>query len=131
MSGGTDPPDGWPIGPSTRVPSLTAGTSAGTTKKEIPVAKTTMGKTRGVDNPYLVVVNDIGWTYKVLKAYSADPDKPYARWFTDVHGFGHDMGDTYVADVTGTVTYRDPVVTDADLPSHLKGGPKLAKGFDW
>ena len=54
----------------------------------------------------------------------------------DSAGWSAELGDGYVADVTGTVTYRDPVVTDADLPSHLKGGPAAFKNgsddlFDW
>jgi hypothetical protein len=81
-----------------------------------------MGKTRPADNPYLTVT-DGTFTHKVLKAYSADPDKPYARWFCDVsspmtHG-GSDLGDTYIATVTGRIIQRDPVVPDSALPRHL------------
>jgi hypothetical protein len=97
--------------------------------------KLTMGKTRTLKDPYLKVYDgNTGFDYAVLKAYSADPDKPFARWFVAVKSpmtfGGYDMGDTYVADVTGTVTFRDPAVSDADLPSHLKGGPKPVNPLD-
>lgn len=81
-----------------------------------------MGKARPVSNPYLVYTNDSGWTWKVLKAYAADPNKPYARWFTAVSSpftyGGYDMGDTYVADVVGYghLTYRDPDVPLTAVP---------------
>lgn len=81
-----------------------------------------MGKARPVSNPYLVYTNDSGWTWKVLKAWSADPTKPYARWFCAVSSpytfGGYDMGDTYVADVVkyGRLTYRDPSVPPTAVP---------------
>lgn len=68
--------------------------------------KNFMGKTRELDNPYMVFKNDSGWEWRVLKAYQT-PDKeisnPYARWFCAVkspmtHG-SWDYGDTYVKDV--------------------------------
>ena len=45
--------------------------------------KNPMGKSRTVDDPYLTVESR-GWTWKVLKAYSSDPNKPGARWFCAV-----------------------------------------------
>jgi hypothetical protein len=88
------------------------------------MAKIPMGKARPVSDPYIVVENG-GWVWKVLKAYSADPDKPFARWFCAVSSpftfGGYDMGDTYITDVFGTVTSRDPEVPDSALPLHLKG----------
>lgn len=84
-----------------------------------------LGKTRPTDNPYLIYRNLTGWEWRVLKAYSADPYKRYARWFCAVKspytGGGSDMGDTYIADVVtgrghGLLTYRDPVVPDAAIP---------------
>lgn len=82
-----------------------------------------MGKSRTVDKPYLIVQSD-GWEYRVLKAYSADPDKQYARWFCSVKSpytfGGADMGDTYVSDVRGVVTFRDPEVPDSALPRWLR-----------
>ena len=96
--------------------------------------KLTMGKTRPTDKPYLTVAGYGGFTYNVLKAYSADPDKPYARWFLATKSpftYGSwELGDGYIADVFGAVTYKDPAVTDADLPLHLKGGSNGASAFD-
>jgi hypothetical protein len=84
-----------------------------------------MGKTRPVSNPWLTVKSN-GWTWKVLKAYSADPDKPFARWFCDVSSPftapSSDMGDTYTADVFGVITQIDPDVPLSALPKHLQGG---------
>lgn len=84
-----------------------------------------LGKTRKADAPYLIVEGG-GFKYKVLRAYAMDPDKAYARWFlatSSPYTYGEDeYGDGYIADVTGTVTYRDPAVPDSALPSHLKGG---------
>jgi hypothetical protein len=89
-----------------------------------------MGKTRPVDKPYLIVEAG-GWTWRVLKAWSIDPTKPGARWFCSVSSpytfGGADMGDTYVTDVRGDVTFRDPVVTDDMLPLHLGGKRAAAK----
>lgn len=90
--------------------------------------KNPMGKGRKVSDPYLVVDGTsaglTGWTYKILKANSLDPEKPFASWFADVSSpftfGGSDMGDTYVKDIRGTVTYRDPSVPDSALPSWLK-----------
>lgn len=84
-----------------------------------------MGKTRGVDAPYLIITNDFGWEYRVLKAYTTNPGKNGASWLCAVKSpytaGGWDMGDTYVTDVRGTVTFRDAVVPDSVLPSHLGG----------
>ena len=87
------------------------------------MAKLTMGKTRPASDPYLTVT-DGTFTYKVLKAYSADPNQQYARWFLATASpftFGSDeLGDGYIADVRGQIVQRRPEVTDADLPSHLR-----------
>lgn len=84
-----------------------------------------MGKTRPESDPWLVVEDGTGWVWRVLKAYTADPDKPYARWFCAVSSpftqGGSDWGDTYTADVRGYVTHRDPSVPDEALPRHLRG----------
>lgn len=85
-----------------------------------------MGKTRPESDPYLTVDGGNGFIYKVLKAYAADPDKQYARWFLSTtspytHGSG-EMGDGYIAEVTGRIVQRDPSVPDEALPSHLRGG---------
>jgi hypothetical protein len=70
------------------------------------MAKNLCGKTRKVNEPYEIWVNDhAGWEWRVLKKWQADDAKPYARWFCAVkspmtHG-SYDMGDTYVTDVKG------------------------------
>lgn len=70
------------------------------------MAKNLCGKARKPDNPYEVWKSADGtWTWKVLKKYSADDDKPYARWFCFVTSpFVPDgeYGDTYVADIKGS-----------------------------
>lgn len=84
--------------------------------------KNPLGKTRPVDNPYLIYRSTDGWEWRVLKAWQSDPHKPYARWFCDVMSPftwpGSDMGDTYVMDViqNGRLAYRDPVVPDEAIP---------------
>ena len=65
--------------------------------------KNECGKMRPVTNPYEIWANNSGWTWKVLKKWQADDNKPYARWFCDVsspytHG-GSDLGDVYCATV--------------------------------
>lgn len=44
-----------------------------------------------------------GWKYKLLKSYQGDNSKQFARWLVDVQGFGHDLGDAYVADLKPTL----------------------------
>ena len=84
-----------------------------------------MGKSRQANNPYLTIER-AGWTWRVLKAYSANPDAPYARWFCAVSSpmlsrpDDLEYGDTYIADISGHVTQRDSVVPDAALPAHLR-----------
>lgn len=88
-----------------------------------------MGKTRKLENPYLIVESN-GWEYRVLKANTTKPGKPGASWFCAVKSpytfGGYDMGDTYISDVQGTVTFRDPAVTDEMLPAHLGGSVAVA-----
>ena len=82
-----------------------------------------MGRTRPQETPWLIVESG-SWEYRVLKAYSADPDKPYARWLCAVRspftGPFPDLGDTYIRDVQGRVTFQDPSVPGTALPSHLR-----------
>lgn len=97
-----------------------------------------MGKTRPVEKPYLIVEDD-GWEYRVLKANTTKPGKPGASWFCAVKSpmtfGGMDMGDTYIADIRGTVTFRDEVVPDEMLPAHLGGTVEAAANpmdaFGW
>ncbi len=94
------------------------------------MAANPMGKTRDALNPYLIYKNNYGWEWRVLKAYSQNPNKRYARWFCAVRSpmtfGGADLGDTYISDVVlaggdprfaGTLTYRDPVVPDSAIPN--------------
>lgn len=85
------------------------------------MARTSMGRTRPVEKPYLIFQSSDGWTWKVLKAYGFDPMAPYARWFCAVSspftGVSYDLGDTYCSEVMrhGHLTYRDPAVGDLEL----------------
>lgn len=92
-----------------------------------------MGKTRKVEDPWLVIESNDGWTWKVLKAYSDDPTKPYARWYCAVSSpmtmGGIDMGDTYIADIAGSITHRDPSVPDSAIPARLRGTLFATAGF--
>lgn|SRR5574338_848683 len=98
----------------------------------------TMGKMRPPEEPYLIVHDEDGafgpTTFKVLKAYQQNPDQKYARVLVQAispaTGSSGDFGDAYWGDVTGTITFRDPIVTDDDIPSHLKGGPKEASTLE-
>ena len=86
-----------------------------------------MGKSRTYKNPYLVVEGQgryAGWRWSVLKAYSTNPDAVHARWFCSVESpfldGGREMGDTYIAEVQGRITFRDPEVSDISIPAHLR-----------
>ena len=68
------------------------------------MAKNLCAKTRDVDNPYLTLyAARTGWTWRLLKSWQGDPEKPYGRIFCQVDSpFTHglpDMGDTYVSDI--------------------------------
>jgi hypothetical protein len=61
-------------------------------------------KTRPESNPYEVWKNEsAGWTWKVLKKYQADDNKPHALWFCAVsspYTFGEsELGDVYASEV--------------------------------
>jgi hypothetical protein len=59
-------------------------------------------KTRPVTNPYEIWKNNSGWTWKVLKKYQADDNKPYGRWFCWVSSPfmpSGEMGDVYVREI--------------------------------
>lgn len=66
------------------------------------MAKNPMGRTRPVNNPYRVFRTG-DWEWRVLKAYSADESKPFARWFCAVRSPmtepSYDLGDVYVSEV--------------------------------
>lgn len=61
-------------------------------------------KMRKADDPYEVWKSfDGSWTWKVLKKWQADDNKPYARWFclvvTPYTGPSGDLGDVYVSEI--------------------------------
>ena len=67
------------------------------------MAKNLCGKTVKRENAYEVWQSlDGTWTWYVLKKYSINDDKPFARWFCDVvtpivpEG---EMGDVYVSEI--------------------------------
>lgn len=69
--------------------------------------KNACGKTRKVNDPYEIWINEInGWEWRVLKKYKnpeAEAKDPYARWFCAVkspatHG-SYDLGDVYVSEI--------------------------------
>lgn len=66
------------------------------------MAKNLCAKTRPSDRPYEVWKAG-GWTWKVLKKYQADDNKPYARAFCLVTSpnttASGDMGDVYIAEI--------------------------------
>ena len=80
------------------------------------MAKIPCGKSRPVEKPYEIwQSHDGSWTWKVLKKWQKDDNKPYARWFCAVsspmtHG-GYDLGDVYVTDIK---TYARLIETDYD-----------------
>lgn len=90
------------------------------------MATINMGKARRFDTPYLIITDPTmpGWTWRVLKAYKADPATPYARWLCAVSSpytqGGYDIGDVYVSDVGTVLEYRDPDVQDGALPAFLR-----------
>ena len=72
-----------------------------TTNKPTTKPKNECAKMRSEDNPYEVWQGD-GWTWKVLKKWQADDNKPYARWFcfvTSPFCSGGEMGDVYVSEI--------------------------------
>jgi len=63
--------------------------------------KNECAKTRPVSNPYEVWRTlDGSWTWKVLKKWQVDDNKPFARWFCSVTSpFCTEMGDVYVSEI--------------------------------
>jgi len=61
-------------------------------------------KERKIDDPYETWRSFDGtWTWKVLKKWQVDDNKPYARWLCAVSSpytyGGYDVGDVYVKDI--------------------------------
>lgn len=66
--------------------------------------KNTRRKQRTVESPYLVFrAQNEDWEWRVLKAYQADDEAPFARWYCATRSpgtFGRwEYGDAYCADV--------------------------------
>ena len=68
--------------------------------------KNVCAKTRPVDNPYEVWKDyRHGWTWKVLKKWQVDDNKPYARWFCAVYSpylptsDDYELSDCYAKDI--------------------------------
>ena len=75
------------------------------------------GKTRPAGKPYEIWQGN-GWEWNVLKKYSLDDAKPYARWFCLVKSPivpEGELGDVYVADIKAAarLAWRDPALEAA------------------
>jgi hypothetical protein len=85
-----------------------------------------MGKSRPDSKPYLTIVEG-SWKTLVLKAYSEDPDAPYARWFCKViTPMTGEWGDTYIAEIPGEIVQRDPEVPESALPRRFRAAITLS-----
>ena len=80
--------------------------------------KNLCGKTRKVDNPYEVWQAG-EWTWRVLKKWQGDDDKPYGRWFcavkTPMTFDSYDLGDVYVKDIKDYAAK----MTEEQMKEHL------------
>lgn len=75
--------------------------------------KNVAGKLRKIDKPYATWTDQrSGWKYRLLKSWQSDNSKEYARWFVEVLGFAHDMGDAYVREVRGGIYSNGSYTTD-------------------
>lgn len=65
------------------------------------MAKNPCAKTRPASDPYEVWrTPDGAWTWRVLKKWQVDDDKPHARWFCQVTSpICTESGDVYVAEI--------------------------------
>lgn len=88
-----------------------------------------LSKSRPIDKPYAIFINNQGWEWRILKTYkvptSESKDK-YARWFvaaTSPHmGEGDwEYGDTYKIDIemNGRLTWASPEWEEA-YPADIK-----------
>lgn len=73
------------------------------------MVKNECAKTRDVKNPYEIWKSlDGSWTWKVLKKWQVDDNKPYARWFCAVSSpftyDSYDLGDVYVSEIKQNAT---------------------------
>lgn len=78
--------------------------------------KNLAGKSRKSENAYAAWTDPrSGWKYKLLKSWQADNSKEYARWHVEVYGFGHDMGDEYVANLLKGVNFSQDLTFDKSI----------------
>ena len=78
-------------------------------------------KERSKENPYEIWVSADGtWTWRVLKKWQTDDEKPYARWFCAVKSpftYGsYDLGDVY----TKEIKQNARKMTDEEMKEELK-----------
>lgn len=70
--------------------------------------KNLCAKRRPVENPYEIWMDpriNGPWTWRVLKKYQADDNKPFARWLCHVttpYVPQGEQGDCYVRDIVGS-----------------------------
>jgi len=91
-------------------------------KRKITVKKKNLFlKERKKENPYEIWVSfDGSWTWRVLKKWQVDDNKPYARWFCAVKSpftYGSfDLGDVYVNEIKANARK----MTNAEMEAELK-----------
>jgi hypothetical protein len=78
--------------------------------------KNIAGKTRKSNNPYASWTDlRTGWKYKLLKSWQGDNGAIYARWFVDVEGYGHDLGDEYVSNMKKALVVAEDLEFDKTI----------------
>jgi hypothetical protein len=78
--------------------------------------KNLAGKTRKATQAYATWTNPTtGWRYSLLKSWQGNNAAPYSRWFMDVIGYGHDLGDTYVSEMLTGLLISDDLVFDTTI----------------
>jgi hypothetical protein len=89
------------------------------------MSKNEMGKTRPVNQPYEIYLQD-GWEWRVLKHYQSKENEAknvWARCMCAVKGpgtfGGYNMGDTYIKDYT---SYGN-LMPSTKMAEHLKENP--------
>lgn len=74
------------------------------------------GKSRKGDNPYASWTDPrTGWKYRLLKSWQGDNSGSFSRWFVEVFGYGHNMGDEYVKNLINGVFHADDLVFDESV----------------
>ncbi len=84
---------------------------------EVSNMKNLCNKERKKEDPYEIWTSfDGSWSWRVLKKWQADDNKPYARWFCAVKSpytfDGYDIGDVYVKDIkqNAVLSWTNPEV---------------------